>query len=299
MFKIQIIIKKKNSTEYKASISLKNVHYLSFEQLNRYIPKWGAQIKNCEFKNVHVSNTCTIDYYLFCFFILYKTMPRFIETIPELEPTIFLKEIIKSIDALDWNKAKEIWILKIMKLNINKFNSISLFGTEYDMFVKYLEKFQLHQLKKKCINKCSENDKTIRDDADKLYFKKEKKVQLYSCFTGNCKKCKNKIKTSIRFDYNPNFLFIESMNNNIFAYEIPKLLKIDGKSYKLLCVTIFKEAEEQELGHFIGLFLIDDIFYAVDDLTQTSDLIPSIRSKKLNKYYNYITTTALYYLILN
>jgi len=41
--------------------------------------------------NIHVTDTCTIDYFLFGFWILSQIVPDFIRNIPELEKTDALK----------------------------------------------------------------------------------------------------------------------------------------------------------------------------------------------------------------
>jgi hypothetical protein len=59
----------------------------------------------------------------------------------------YLEEIVTYIEKKDWNKAKEIWLTKIMSLNIaDNINLISTEGTEHEFFIKYLEETQKHQV---------------------------------------------------------------------------------------------------------------------------------------------------------
>ena len=56
------------------------------------------------------------------------------------------------IDALKWNEARQIWIIEVMKLKEKTtVDSISMFGSEYDMFIKYLINFQEYKFKQNAV----------------------------------------------------------------------------------------------------------------------------------------------------
>jgi hypothetical protein len=54
-----------------------------------------------------------------------------------------IKSITSNIEQNNWNKAKELWILKIMNYDISYIdnNDISLFGSEDLMFFQYFSKY--------------------------------------------------------------------------------------------------------------------------------------------------------------
>ena len=124
-------------------------------------------------ENIRVVNTCTIDYFLFALWSLQKKLPTFVNNLPAIELSVTLKEIIKCINLLKWNDAREFWIVHVMKYNrIHTNGSISLFGSEYDMFIKFLMPFQLHNLIQICKDGCLDSKKILFKERDLLIFKK-------------------------------------------------------------------------------------------------------------------------------
>ena len=245
-----------------------------------HVPFWGANITYKK-KLVYVTNTCTIDNFLFAFWVLFKIVPDFFEKILPLDQRETIIEIVEKIQNNDWNEAKELWIIKVMKYNRRiKDGTISLFGSKSSHFLDYLSKYQEHKLIQSCKTRCSENGKAIRDDSDKIFFRfVRKKLCLYSGLLGKCRKCRSNISSTIRFKNNPFFLFIESINQNIFLNQIPLNITIDNLRFALLCVTIHKP------GHFVSVFIINERFYLIDDLDQsTTQLIDAQddRLKSLN-----------------
>ena len=185
---------------------------------------------------------------------------------PEEENTI--TEIIKCIDKNNWNKVKELWITKIMKLNVqNNRKTISLFGSENSKFIDYYNYHQEHELVQLCSSDCEENEKLIHFLTKIIGFVKIRdKIVLYSHFKGNCSKCRKKISTKIQFIRDPSFLFIQSMNT-IHLDEIPSEILVGNKRFRLLCTTLIKNA------HFRAAFDIVNSFYLVDDLDQSVKLL--------------------------
>ena len=100
---------------------------------------------------------------MFAFWVLEKLLPDFSENIPDLEKTPLLKEIIQAIDIYDWNKAKEIWIVQIMKYtNIPIQNTISMFGSVNNRFIRYLSEYQRYKVYQTC-DSCNQNRIEIRE----------------------------------------------------------------------------------------------------------------------------------------
>ncbi|CAF1041333.1 unnamed protein product [Brachionus calyciflorus] len=101
----------------------------------KHIPKWGGLIRYRDIENVTLTNTCTIDNYLLALWHLSKIKPECFESEVFNELYLSLKDVLKLIDDLDWNLAKEKWINDFLKLTIvSKNNTISLFGTEQNFF---------------------------------------------------------------------------------------------------------------------------------------------------------------------
>jgi hypothetical protein len=263
-------------------------------EIRDHIPQWGAIISYKNSKSVNVTNTCSIDYYLFAFWVLKKIDHNFFDNSIESDLTGLIKNIVKEIDENNWNSAKEIWINKVMKFNENPVNNtISLFGSEQARFLDFVYFFQKHRIVQFCNSNCNLNGYIIREDSESIFFNKiNNQIILYSCFTEKCSNCNEEITTGIDFYLQNNFVFIESANNNIFISDLPKTIKIQNKTYRLLCCTV------HSVGHFIGIFHLNDIFYVIDDLKNYKDSL-----RELNEFSNHqnlkkkSTTVSMYYLI--
>ncbi len=89
-------------------------------EFNEHVPRWGARFKY-KGNNVNVTNTCTVDYFLFGFWVLSKIVhSRNFRNIPEINKTEVLKDIITNINVLNWNKVRELWIFNIIGNNERK-----------------------------------------------------------------------------------------------------------------------------------------------------------------------------------
>ncbi len=71
-------------------------------------------------KIVTISDTCTIDNFLFAFWVMFKVNNDLIEGFKSFnnEQYDIIKDIIDKIENHNWNKAQELWIIKIMKYKI-------------------------------------------------------------------------------------------------------------------------------------------------------------------------------------
>ena len=208
-----------------------------------------------------------------------------------MEPSNSLKKIIQLIDSQKWNEARQMWIVNVMKYNKNPINnSISLFGSEYEMFIKYIISFQQHHLIQICSNTCSKTNKIISMDREILIFKKiNNEIRLHTFHTHICKTCKTEIIPKLEFINNPNFLIIESPGNT-FINEIPQLVKNDDKIYRWFCTTLNKR------NHFIGVFELENQKYVIDDLKKNATLLSQPNSNPQVDYFDMPTGFSLYYL---
>ena len=270
---------------------------LEINNLKNHVPKWGA---NITYKNqkVFLSNTCTIDNFLFAFWVLYKADNNFLDLQMNDQSKTIIR-IVKNIDKLNWDKAREIWVNEIMKYNEDPINnSISLFGSDRERFYSFLHNFQQHSVFQICRQNCDANNTMIYKDSVEIAFQKKKsKVELFSGISGRCSICKSFLTSNIRFQKKPSFIFVQSAYQRIFIHEIPKILTIDGLKYRFLCSTVYKP------GHFVSIFDLNGQFFLIDDLDQSVRSLPPFNQniRKKNKQTNYFykkanTVSSLYYL---
>jgi hypothetical protein len=289
-----------------------DIHLHEFED---HVPSWGARIHYKNNKNVHVTNTCSIDYFLLALWVFFKIKhdyPRIYnlnDNISHKNDSIF-KKVIDHIDVFEWDKAREVWINEILELNVAPTkNILSMFGDEFNLIIKYLNKNQVHDLIQQCDKKCINNNTVIDDNSTDIYLKKnyaDANVYIYS-FLRNCRQCKNQINPKIVFKNLPNFIFVNSISTNIFASEIPKELSIENNKYKLLCASVIKKSKYGDNGnHFVGVYNLNENLYIVDDLDRSVKHLPPLNSSQIIKrsntvvdqyYKKYGTSTSMYYLI--
>ncbi len=107
-------------------------------QFTNHVRYWGALIRYNR-ERFQVTNTCNIDYYLLAFWVMDVLIPDFSNNIPQLALASQNKEIIRYIDLLEWNMAREIWILYVMRYNLrnrrtDKDREINLLNSEREIF---------------------------------------------------------------------------------------------------------------------------------------------------------------------
>ncbi|CAF1031356.1 unnamed protein product [Brachionus calyciflorus] len=263
-----------------------------------HVPKWGAYIEIEGEKNIYVKNTCTIDYLLLSFWYAAQLKNTFLDSIPEFEPKMIIKLIVKKINDLKWDEARQLWIERIMKFKLHFDQcSICLFGSESERFTRYLSVFQKYNIIKNCTKDCIDNLKIIRENQDIIFFDKQQEnvgIDFGRKSENYCQICKALISNDIQFCSNPNFLLIHSKFLNIYLDNLPKLITIDKKNYKLMNATFGAH------GHFRGIFLIEENFYLVDDIGQKMEKIEKIQTvtqkTAVIDYYTYPLSTFFYFL---
>jgi len=243
----------------KNEISIKKIPQQVMAGINpffgfkEHIPKWGALFKY-NGVNIHVTDTCTIDYFLFGFWILSQIVPNFIRNIPELEKTDALKNIVTNINIFNWNKVRELWIFEVIGHNFRNLKSISLFGSEYTNFLRHISDYQKYKLQQQCTISCSENNRILQEDSTELYFRKTQNngLTIFSSFSSVCHTCESFRSIDIRFDYSPNFIFfqINNVNGRAVSTDVPKHIDIDNTEFQLLCVTVHQTSP----SHFCGIY---------------------------------------------
>ncbi|CAF1131412.1 unnamed protein product, partial [Brachionus calyciflorus] len=216
----------------------------TLKEFKRHVPKNGGTIK-VNNEDITLTNTCSIDYYLFAFWYLSKIDTEFTLKISNLSFSNVLKEIFQNISEQKWDKAKEIWILRVLNFQISYSNKeLSLYGSEDERIIKSFGEYQKHDL----IQKCREQNLNlvIREDSEIIFFKKiENQVRIFSCFTTTCTRCKKDITTTINFKNSPIFIFIQSADANITVRELPNTVEIQNRNYKnyiLYRITLYCDA---------------------------------------------------------
>lgn len=270
--------------------NLKKPHDLDIAKFKKHVPFWGGSLVYKK-KQIVLNNTCTIDYFLYAFWFMSKINATFIENIPRVEHSNSIKQIIQFIENENWIKAKEVWILNIAKYSLDRISSIDFFGTQYDHFLTYIKNFQHHSLVQKCQKNCRLNGMIIRDDSDRIFFKRlRSKVNIYSCFTEKCDECGVKIVPTINFSLSPNFLFIESAFGDIYLKDLPKIIKIDEKDFFFVGTTLSKT------NHFISVFDYHESLYVVDDLGQKMN---SLKNSETEREIIELSSTVSIYCLAN
>jgi len=258
-----------------------------FPGFNEHVPKWGATIQ-LNGRRVNVTNTCSIDYLLFGFWIASKRR-NFLRDIPELEKTEALRRVISYIDALRWDKGREIWIDSIMRVSHGQSRgSLSLFGAQFDQFLQFINEYQQFEKLQTCTESCTRNNRSvIRTDI--FFYQTESGIKhsFEMPYDQICNVCLNLRSVTMRFLNDPNFIFIQPNGFN-YLNDIPKRINIDNIDFQLVCATL----HNIEIQHFYGVFNIDDNFYVVDDLDQSVAFLENILRK--NIYLTMPVSTCMY-----
>ena len=152
-------LSKSSTSSNLSDKSESNASIISFDSLEtdslldefiNHVPKWGAII-NFNGNNIRLTDTCSIDYFLLALWYLSKLISSFLENIPvNFSISALINEIVHEIDNKQWDRAREIWILQVVKtFQVNRGN-ISLFGGVDEMFINYFLNVQSHRRLQRC-----------------------------------------------------------------------------------------------------------------------------------------------------
>jgi len=271
-----------------------------------HIPFWGGKI-NFRGKERKLVNTCCQDNFQFFLWVLSKLVPTFLRDIPEIPETKNLIEMIKFIDEVKWNSAKEHFIVKIMNYNkINNQKELSFFGSEYSNFLDYLKKFQIYSLTQVCTVNCIYNGAVLGNDLNYKIelIKNQNHIEINKVWRGTCPICKFQVDAKILFEKNPNFIFVSTLYNDFIFNDLPKYLNIENKRFKLLGATAL-DKETYKIGHFISIIELNNDLFVVNAIGQRCEYLPPFYDNILNqrkisgimKYHKLNIGTAVYYLI--
>ena len=171
---------------------------LNLNDFKLRIPNLGEQLVNEKNNQLgfNITDTCTIDYFLLSLWACSRIRTKIKDTI---NCSTFMKKqdfinIINSIEFLQWNKAKSIWILNILLSEYSfdcnceecivyfpKTKSISTYGSEYEEFFRQpIIEIQKYTFLSFCSNNCDLND--LIKESVSLTFEKVKSnvILLYT-----------------------------------------------------------------------------------------------------------------------
>ena len=223
-----------------SSSGIKNNVNDSIPEFIEHLPKWGGYFEK-EGEKIKVINTCTIDNYLFAFWVLSQLIPFFTKSFKNHEHNLSILKIIEKIDLFHWDMARQIWYTEVMKMKITSKSTIDFYGTVENYFLKYMYDYQKHELIQKCSKNCLLNENlVISDDAKVLHFGKSKNngIGIVNDLFNKCSQCKVSVTCEVRFKNNPTFLFIET-TSHLKINELPKTTNIHGRTYKLLNAILY------------------------------------------------------------
>ena len=272
------------STYYESQAkSLNNLNYMddNIKFLYEYLPNWGGRIdfddEDLKFlgdislvKGYKITNTCTIDYFLFGVWLSSKLNHKLLNVINEKIDDLvyrYLSRIITKIEAKNWNKAKTLWINFILN---NKKSAIrrsySCLGNENEFFISFMRGTQ--EISYVCVDdNCLRKNDVCRNKKEfQITFIERNNIYLSIFDQEICSLCNKSLK--FEFKSIPCWLIFETLvrkgSTPILIKDIPLDLTINDLSYKLLFATYHTNTNP-----FKSIFYIKNKFYSIDDLTDS------------------------------
>jgi hypothetical protein len=259
-----------------------------------HIPNWGGFF-TYKYKKITVVNTCTIDNYLFSFWVLNQIIPNFIAKFPKLEQTNKIGEIITNIANNEWNRARQNWYSKIMKEDLSKVSEVDFYGEIEEYFFKYINIFQTHNLIQKCTENCVYNKNMILSDNSSIVEfgrLKDGRIALLTSEYANCSNCNARVTCDIKFKYDNLFIFMEP-RSHFKINQLQDVFVIDNKNFKLLCSVLHLWRKK----HFVTVYYFKGYKVLVDDLNPSQLTLLDDTNKNHEKYFKINVSSTLYYLV--
>jgi hypothetical protein len=263
-----------------------------------HLPAWGGKI---ELESTHslfssfstlpkysISNTCSIDYLLFCVWTATKLNDEIVDILQnhfvDNSLNSLVKKIIANIEENKWNAAKSLWIIDGCKLTPTR-RVFDCMDSEYDIVVKHLDFYQQYELKCDDMS-CSLFDVKV-ETRKELFFERDENenIDFYFASKHKCSSCSSCLIKS--FIQTPPWLFISVIykysKETISHQEFPKTITMNQRKYSLLCSTIVSQRVKD---HFCAIFELYDKKFLIDDLNSSySENIPDINRVCTCFYY--------------
>ena len=274
-------------------IVIENFKNLQISDFAAHIPRNGGYFIS-DGKRIPFINTCTIDNYLFAFWVLSRLISDFQEKIPQLVHTRAIKEIIKEIENFEWDKARQIWYETVMQESL-KTKKVNFYGEVEVFFLKYMYIYQTHNLIQICTQNCNNNGNLIiAENSGIINFGRLKNtgIGIVTDLTFKCSSCRSRVTCEVHFINNPNFIFMET-TSHFKINEVPKQFRIQHKTYNFLCAIL----HFRQRRHFVSIFEIENKNYLIDDLSPNSAIELKNNNSKHLIYFSSNISSALYYLV--
>ena len=128
-------------------------------------PAWGGN-DYFKGKRVFLDNTCTIDNLLWIISTMINNYPLLRRVLNDSQQDIcrHLLMVCTHVSHGDWVQAKIHWLHRVckMELQVHQKQTWDAFGSEYDMFARYMSAFQSNHQKSSCSNgNCPRRETTI------------------------------------------------------------------------------------------------------------------------------------------
>jgi hypothetical protein len=275
---------RKKSKRISSQITMNEMNVRDF---TNHMPMWGGKItvisedygsqedydKHIEYSNVRFNNTCSIDYFLFALWASSKISQSFSTALNECTVdawiTSHVEKMILLIEVVEWDRARTLWILNILKRTPDEKLQISCFGNQSEFLIAMFMIFQ--QVLFKC-ETCTEEKTT------QLLFDSPAEEMFCKLFV-RCSKClimRSIDETATKFKEQPFCLFLPVQHNQqeqestINVSQLPLVVNIDNLKFNFLCCTFTTSP-----NHFQSIFYLNQSFYVVDDLKKSlSNRVP-------------------------
>lgn len=252
-----------------------STHDSLLDQFKKHLPKWGARIEYQGEKDVFLSNTCSLDYFLLALwyisqsnFGLFQKIPENTVLIGDTDVKYVIDELVSLIHETKWDKAREIWVKKIMQLNMPaKRKTISIFGSVDEIVRRYVSGFQKYFYVQKCNENCQFNNHVRSDlgEMDIIFYSQHNDRFIFTssdCQFRSCSYCNTivSVENGFHFNHTPIFFLAEPLLM-LNVNQIPKEAFIINNKYILLFAALLSDTR-----HFTAIFNIKGDLFLVNDL---------------------------------
>ncbi len=308
-------------------VHLQAFPHISLNGLKERVVFWGGNITITN-NDISLVNTCSFDNLLNGLAVLYRMKPNFLNPIDypninERQPLVNLLSIVENArrnDRTFWNEAKKKFILdfiplndrpnlsiiskrKTKKSNQNNSYQMDFYGTEYDRFIRFMGIFQTFAVTQICETNCVFNNVVLGNLGHQMFLNKINNLTLLDFgWSGRCPSCNLDFDVIPDFgNINPHFLIIETIRPCFTFNELPEILNIGGKNYKLFCATIKDTARD----HFVSLLQIGNDTYFIDGKKSVCELMAPFNPaflrqrniRTIEKHYKMPINSTIYYLL--
>jgi hypothetical protein len=166
-----------------------------------------------------------------------------------------------------------------------------------------LQNFQTFTVTPLCEPSCAYNNVALGNAQYILFFNKvNNQIKIDYNWSGRCPLCNSEFDVFPNFgNKDPQFLIIQPIRPNIIFTELPDLLDIGPKKYKLLRATLWDDIRD----HFVSLLTIGNDIVFIDGIGSKCEVMPPfnqsiIRRRNIttiDKHYEIPVNSTLYYLI--